>query len=140
MPSAERKPKVLMLDDEKLLLDIYKQKFEKGGYEVSMFYTADDALNALRNGYEPDVILFDITIPNSRSGYDFLETLQKDKLSKHSLKVALSNEGQDGERARTAELGADAHLLKANFIPSELVTVVDEMLRKRKKSWWKKQR
>ena len=132
MPS-DRKTKVLLLDDEKFLVEIYKIKFEKSGYEVSTYYDVDDALKALRKGYEPDVILFDVTMPDSRSGYEFIETVQKEKLAKHCLKVALTNEGQDGEIARLVELGADAHLLKTNFIPSEIVTTVTEMLKTRKR-------
>lgn len=122
-----------MLDDEKLLLDIYKIKFENSGYEVSTYHDVDDALQALRNGYAPDVILFDITMPDSRSGYEFIETVQQEKLAKHCLKIAFTNEGQDGEIARLAELGADAHLLKSNFIPSEIVATVTEMLRTKKR-------
>ena len=122
-----------MLDDEKFLLDIYKISFEKSGYEVSTYYDVDTALGALRKGYDPDVILFDITMPDSRSGYEFIETVQKEQLSKRSLKVALTNEGQKGEKTRIAELGADAHLLKSNFIPSELVTTVTEMLETKKR-------
>jgi len=132
MPS-DRKTKVLLLDDEKFLVEIYKIKFEKSGYEVSTYYDVDNALQALRKGYEPDVILFDVTMPDSRSGYEFIETVQKEKLAKHCLKVALTNEGQDGEIARLVELGADAHLLKTNFIPSEIVTTVTEMLKTRKR-------
>ncbi len=129
----DRKTKVLLLDDEKLLLDIYKIKFEKSGYEVSMYCDADDALRALQSGYKPDVILFDITMPDGRSGYEFIETVKKEKLAKHCLKIALTNEGQEGEKARTAELGTDAHLLKCNFTPSELVAAVTEMLNARKR-------
>ncbi|OGG71232.1 hypothetical protein A3F27_01100 [Candidatus Kaiserbacteria bacterium RIFCSPHIGHO2_12_FULL_53_13] len=132
MPN-DRKARVLLLDDEKFLVEIYKIKFEKSGYEVSTYYDVDDALKALRKGYEPDVILFDVTMPDSRSGYEFIETVQKEKLAKHCLKVALTNEGQDGEIARLVELGADAHLLKTNFIPSEIVTTVTEMLKTRKR-------
>ena len=117
-----------MLDDEKFLLDIYKISFEKRGWEVSTYHDVDDALSALRKGYDPDVILFDITMPDSRSGYEFIEAVQKERLSKHSLKIALTNEGQEGEKARIAELGADAHLIKSDFIPSEIVTTVTEML------------
>ena len=129
----ESKTKILMLDDEKFLLDIYKISFEKSGYEVSTYYDVDTALGALRKGYDPDVILFDITMPDSRSGYEFIETVQKEQLSKRSLKGALTNEGQKGEKTRIAELGADAHLLKSNFIPSELVTTVTEMLKTKKR-------
>ncbi len=122
---------VLLLDDEKLLLLLYKTSFEKFGYEASTFYDVDSALAALRSGNDPDVILFDITLPDSRSGYEFIETVRKEGLAKRSLKVALTNEGQEGEVSRMGELGADAHLLKAQYIPSELVKVVGEMLEKR---------
>lgn len=129
---ADRKIKVLMLDDEGLLLSIYKVTFEKNGYEVSTYYDVDDALKALRGGYRPDVILFDITMPDGRSGYEFIETVQREKLGKHSLKIALTNEGQEGELARMGELGTDAHLLKAKYIPSELAATVTEMLKIKK--------
>lgn len=135
----ERKPKVLMLDDERFLLEIYKLKFENSGFAVSAFYSADDALDALQKGYDPDVILFDITMPDGMSGYEFLDRVRKEKLSPHSVKIALTNEGQDGEIARTAELGADAHLLKANFTPAELAGAVAAILESRKnRPWWKK--
>lgn len=127
----EQKTKVLMLDDEKLLLDLYTIAFQKGGYEVSTYYDVDDALLALREGNNPDVILFDITMPDSRSGYEFIETVKKEGLAKQSLKIALTNAGQEGEIGRIAELGTDAHLLKSNFIPSEIVTTVTEMLKDR---------
>ena len=127
----ERKTNVLMLDDEKFLLSLYRVAFEKAGYHVASYYAADDALQALRQGYHPDVILFDITMPNSRSGYEFLEMVQREKLGKHSLKIALTNEGQDGEIARMAELGADAHFLKSSFIPSEIVDAVAQLLQER---------
>lgn len=124
-----------MLDDEKFLLAMYKVVFEKAGYQVSTFYSPDDALNALRGGYEPDVILFDITMPDNISGYEFLEKVQLEGLSKHSLNIALTNEGQEGEKRRTAELGAHAHLIKSDYIPSELVTEVQHMLAAKKPAW-----
>ena len=122
-----------MLDDEKFLLDMYKMSFEKHGYEVSTLYDVDDALKALRSGYDPDVILFDITMPSGKSGYEFIETIKKEGLNSHSLKIALTNQGLDGAKERLAELGADAHLLKTKFIPSEIVTTVTEMLNAKKR-------
>jgi len=121
------KTKVLILDDERFLLYMYQIVFEKNGYEVSTYQSADDALAALRAGYDPDVILFDLTMPDGRSGYEFLEILGREGLSKRSMKIALTNEGQDGEKQRLAELGADAHMLKAAYIPSQLASVVKDM-------------
>lgn len=123
--------RILLLDDEKLLLLLYKTSFEKSGYEVSTFNDVDSALMALRSGNDPDAILFDITLPDSKSGYEFIETVRREGLAKRSLKIALTNEGQMGEVSRMVELGAEGHILKAQYIPSELVKVVGEMLEKR---------
>jgi CheY-like chemotaxis protein len=130
--NREHKAKVLLLDDEKFLLNIYKVSFEKHGYEVSIFHDVDGALSALRSGFSPDVILFDITMPDSRSGYEFLESIHREKLARHSLKLALTNEGQDGPQRRLQELGADGHLLKAKYLPAELVAKINELLKHKK--------
>lgn len=123
-----QKTKVLILDDEEFLLYMYQIVFEKNGYEVTTCESADDAFGLLRKGYDPDVILFDITMPQGRSGYEFLELLGREGLGKRSMKIALTNEGQDGEKARLQELGADAHMLKAAYIPSQLAKAVTDML------------
>ena len=127
MPT-DHKTQVMMLDDERFLLELYKASFQKHGYEVSTYYNAEDALRVLRQGAQPDVILFDITLPDSRSGYEFIEVVQREKLAPNALKISLTNEGQDAEIQRIAELGADGHLLKAKYIPSEIVAKVAEML------------
>jgi len=127
-----QKTKVLILDDEKFLLYMYKIVFEKNGYDVTTYDSADSALSVLRAGYDPDVILFDITMPEGRSGYEFIEIIGREGLAKRSMKIALTNEGQDGEKSRLAELGADGHLLKAAYIPSQLATIVTEMLAKKR--------
>lgn len=122
-----------MLDDEKLLVDIYKEKLVQSGYEVAPFYSGYDALAALRNGYKPDVILFDLTMPESISGYEFLDVVQSEKLCPRALKIALTNEGQDAEIARVMELGAHAHWLKSDLLPKDIVAGVTSMLRAREK-------
>jgi CheY-like chemotaxis protein len=124
----QKKVQVMMLDDEKFLLDIYKKSFQDRGYEVAAFYDVDSGLKALREGYEPAVILFDLTIPESKSGYDFLKAVQTEGLGKKSLKIAFTNEEREKELARLKEMGADSALLKAKYIPTEVVTAVAKIL------------
>lgn len=124
------KPKVLLIDDESFLLEIYSIKFLKSGFDVFACKSAEEGFTALNNGYAPDAILFDITMP-AQSGYEFLEGLKNIHLPKHCLKIALTNEGQDGEMGRLAELGADAHLLKAKYTAAEVVEQVRTFLEKR---------
>jgi CheY-like chemotaxis protein len=130
--AVKHKTKIMMLDDEKFLLEMFKLTFEKHGYDVAIFSDVDDALTALRKGYEPEVMLFDITMPDSRSGYEFIETVKAEKLAKHSFKIAFTNQGLIGEKERLAELGADAHLLKVQYAPAELVGKIEELLAERK--------
>lgn len=125
--STDTKQKVLLIDDEKFLLEIYSIKFLKRGFDVFACGSADEGIMALHNGYEPDAVLFDITMPY-KNGYEFLEELKARKLGKHAIKVALTNENQPGEMERTKELGADAHLIKAKYTPGEVVDQVATLL------------
>jgi CheY-like chemotaxis protein len=126
------KRSVLLLDDEKFLLDMYKRQLEKHGFNVTVFFDVDTALGALRLGLHPDVILFDITMPDSKSGYEFIETVKKERLAKHAIKLALTNEGQDAVMMRIEELGANGHLLKAKFLPKELAETVSKILEEKR--------
>lgn len=128
---AEAKKIVLLVEDEKLLADVYETKLKQAGFDVVSAYMGEKALNMLRNGLKPDVILFDITMPQSMSGYELLEHIVAEKLSPHSFKIALTNQSNDGEFARTRELGAHDHWLKAELSPADIVAKVTELLKGR---------
>ena len=119
---------VLMVDDERFLLDMYKVAFERAGFTVQTYRDVDAALEALRGGISPDAILFDLTMPDSRSGYEFIESLKREGLAPHARTVALTNAGQDGALSRLTELGTDAHILKSNYVPSQIVQAVERLL------------
>ena len=128
--SNDSKPKVLLIDDEKFLLEIYSIKFLRSGFDVYACTSADEGTIAIQRGYKPDVILFDITMP-IKNGYQFLEDLERLHLAKKALKIALTNENQIAEMGRTKELGAHAHLVKAKYTPAELAALVSSMLKNR---------
>lgn len=124
--SSDRKTKILLVDDEKMLLELYSIKFAKGGFDVVTCSSAEQALSLLKQGYEPEIILFDISMPEM-SGYEFMEKLNTERIAKKSLKLALTNESQDGERDRIVQLGA-GHIVKAEFTPGELVEKIAGLL------------
>lgn len=106
---------------------MYSIKFLHSGFDVYACTNADSALKAIRNGYKPDVILFDITMPE-KTGYEFLQELATIPLSNHCLKIALTNESQDGTVERVRELGASAYFIKAQYTPAEVVKAVQDLL------------
>lgn len=121
---------ILLVDDDKFLLDMYSMKFVQEGYNVQACLSGRDALSALKAGFAPDAILFDLTMPEC-DGFEFLQILAKENLAKKAVKMALTNQSTDAEKQKALELGADQFLVKATLIPSEVVNTVNTALSKR---------
>lgn len=126
------KGKILLLDDDKFLADMYSMKFTQSGYEVDTCLSAQDAIATLKKGFDADAVLFDIVMPGT-DGFAFLGLLKSEKLAAHAIKVALTNQSDDSEREKAMQLGADRYIIKASMIPSEVVAAVDEEISKKKK-------
>ena len=122
---------VLLLDDDKFLLNMYAMKFTQQGFNVQTSLSADDAVGTLQRGFPADVIIFDLIMPEC-DGFQFLERLREGKLGEKALKIALTNQGTDAEKSKALELGADEFVTKATMIPSEVVNTVQSVLSRRK--------
>ncbi|HEY4502427.1 MAG TPA: response regulator [Candidatus Paceibacterota bacterium] len=125
--------KILIIDDDTFLLDMYTLKFKEQGFNVESATSAEDALNKLRNGLVPHVILFDVVMPGV-DGLEMLEVIKKEKLAEHSLLIALSNQGEDRDIERARDRGADEYIVKANMIPSEVLETVSSVISKHLKT------
>lgn len=119
--------KILLVDDDPLLVRMYQTKFELDGHKV---ITAGNGKVALEKAeeYKPDIILLDVMMPIM----DGLETLTKLKETENLKKtpvVMLTNvSASDSDTAKGLELGAVAYLVKANYTPKEVVQKVKEIL------------
>ena len=118
---------ILILDDDKFLLDMYAVKFQQIGFRVHASLSSQDALKALREGFAPDAILFDLIMPEG-DGFTFLETVKKERLAPEAKAIALTNEMSEDEKKHVMDLGADDYIVKATMIPSEVVGVVVEKI------------
>ncbi len=127
------KGKIILLDDDKFLADMYSMKFTQSGYEMTVCLSAGDALDAMRNGFDPDAVLFDLVMPG-QDGFSFLQAMETEKLAVHAVKIALTNQSDDAERQKALELGADRYIVKASMIPSEVVAAVGDEIAKKKRS------
>jgi len=120
---------VLLVDDDKFLLDMYCMKFVQRGYVVQACLSAKDAIEVLKKGFHADVILFDLIMPEM-DGFTFLEMVQSEKLAEKAMKFALTNQSTDAEQQRILDLGATGFFVKATMIPSEVVNSVEAVLKK----------
>ena len=110
---------VYLIDDDSFLLDMYALKFKECGLPVEAISDASIALEKLRQGATPDVILVDIIMPGM-SGFDFLEAVKREGLAKNARLVVLTNQGQQEDIDRATKLGAQGYIVKASAIPSEV--------------------
>jgi CheY-like chemotaxis protein len=131
--SDAQKVSVLLVDDDKFLLEMYGMKFSGAGYAIQTCLSAAQALELLRGGFSPAVILFDITMPDT-DGFAFLKELSDRGLAPSALRIALTNQSDETEKKKVFDLGASAYIVKATMIPSEVVNTVAKELAKKGKN------
>jgi DNA-binding response OmpR family regulator len=120
------KKKVLFVDDDRFLLDMYAIKFTKAGYEARTADSSELALKILREGFVPDILLVDIIMPGM-DGLTFMEMARKESLAPAATLVFLTNQGEPDDVARARKLGADGYIVKATTIPSEVLAEVEKI-------------
>lgn len=133
MTDPPSKGSVLFVDDDKFLADMYGLKFAGAGYAVQSCLSVSEALEALHGGFTADAIVFDLLMPE-RDGFAFLQALRSEHLAPKVALVALTNQSNDAEKKKAESLGVDRYIVKASMIPSEVVTVVEEEIAKKRKT------
>ncbi|HEY0907934.1 MAG TPA: response regulator [Candidatus Paceibacterota bacterium] len=118
--------KVLMVDDDKFLLGMYSLKFAQSGYDVDTALGSGAALNKLRTGARPDILILDIVMPDM-TGLQLLQVVRDEKLAQDATVIMLTNQNDAASIERAKELGADGYIIKASTIPSEVIHVVERI-------------
>ena len=120
--------KVLLVDDDAFLRDMYATKFVEYGHEVEMVGDSKAALGKIKEG-NYDAVMLDVIMPGL-SGLELLEEIKQSGVSKDSKYIILSNQSESSDKAAAEKLGADGYIIKAESIPSEVVKKVEEICKK----------
>ncbi|MBI2175520.1 MAG: response regulator [Parcubacteria group bacterium] len=118
---------VFIVDDDEFLLDMYVLKFQESGFAIEVAKGGEEALEKLRAGLKPDVMLLDIVMPHL-DGFELLRIVKKEQLSPRAKIIMLTNLGQKEDVDRGLRLGADDYIVKAQFTPTEIVQRVQAIL------------
>lgn len=123
---AQEKIRILIIEDDPFLLSMYATKFELENFLVN---SASDGLQGLEavKSHLPDIILLDILMPRM-NGFEVLEKLKADNKTNKIPVILLTNLNQKDEIERGLSLGADDYLIKAHFMPSEVVNKIKKVI------------
>jgi len=118
--------KVLIVEDEKILAEMYKDKLKEAGYEADLAFSSEEALEYLKKK-KPDLILLDILLPRE-NGTIFLRKIKKLKKTAEIPVVAFSNYDEPKTKKETLDLGAKDYLIKTAYTPQQLVDQIRNFL------------
>ena len=121
------KKKILIIEDEKILAEMYHDVFVQAGFKVFSAIESKEGLKITRKE-RPDLIVLDILLPRE-SGISFLEKLKQDaEISSIPVVVFTNYDGQDTKK-KAKKLGVKSYLIKANFTPQQFVSKIKGYLK-----------
>lgn len=137
MTMKSDKGRMLFVEDEKALVDIYHDFFKKNGYDFLTTHDIDEAL-IIAQTEKPDIVLLDIIIPKpentmAEQGYDLLAALKKNSKTKDIPVMAFTNLDTPEDRKKCKDLGAAGYIFKRDCSPREVMEAVELVISKSKK-------
>lgn len=121
------KHKILIIDDDEFLLEMYSLKFREAGFEVEIAFGGAEALEKIHQGFTPEIILLDLVMPNM-DGFDFLKIIKQEEKAANAKIIILSNLGQQEDIEKGLAMGASDYIIKAYFTPSEVIKKIKKSL------------
>ncbi|MBU3964471.1 response regulator [Patescibacteria group bacterium] len=117
--------KVLLVEDDPFLIDIYSTKLGESGFEVHLAKDGGAVLDFSKK-IKPDIIILDIVLPHI-DGWQILKQLRVEEGLKHTKIIILSNLSQKEEVEKGLSLGADKYLIKSDYTPTQVIDEINKV-------------
>ena len=114
--------KILLIEDDQLVGNIYRNKFAVEHYEVEIALDGESGLDLIRT-FQPDAVILDLMLPKM-SGLDLLKQIRADEKSKNLPVIVFSNTYLSNMVQEAWKAGATKCLSKANCTPKQVIEVV----------------
>lgn len=119
--------RILLIEDDKILSEMFVEKFKKMGFNIDLALTAEQGLGLLKTKPKPDLILLDILLPK-HDGIHFLKKI-KEQPKLAEVPVVVASNYQDTQTIKDSyALGVKEYLLKTDYTPGQLVKKVEKYL------------
>ena len=119
-PSSTKR--ILLVEDDDSLANIYVTRLDAEGFAVRRVNNGEDALAAAIE-FRPDLVLLDVMMPKV-SGFEVLDILRNTPETGNVKIVMLTALGQEGDKQRASQLGADDYLVKSQVVITDVIARV----------------
>lgn len=117
--------KILIIDDEKEIIEIFKDKLGKSGHQILSSSDGEEGMK-LAQKEKPDLILLDIIMPKI-NGLDVLKGIKENKETKKISVFILTNLPPEVGEAEAKKLGAERYLFKAENEPAAIMEMIEQL-------------
>jgi CheY-like chemotaxis protein len=118
--------KILIVDDDMFLRQMYVTKFIANGFDVDSAGSSKEALEKIEGGFIPDVLLFDIIMPIN-DGWYLIQNIREKNILLNTKMIVLSNQGETNDIENSKKFKVDGYIVKALKTPSEVVNEVKQI-------------
>lgn len=133
---GKSKGKILFVEDDKFLAEMFRQKFVIEGYAPIIAHTAISAVLALREE-NPKALILDVVLPDSEC-WMILEYFRKKKDYRPVPVIILTNWDNAEYRTKAEQLKADAFIIKYTTTPEKLVEMLEKLIKQYEQKQGKK--
>jgi DNA-binding response OmpR family regulator len=119
--------KILIIEDEKSLVEAIQTKLEAAGYEIEKAFDGEQGIAKLGEG-KIDLILLDILMP-VMDGISFLKKIKTEEAYKNIPVIILTNLSDSEKVAQVLELGETSYLIKSDSSLDSLIEMIKKKLR-----------
>jgi DNA-binding response OmpR family regulator len=118
--------KIAIIEDDPVISQMYRFKFEASGFEVQLANNGKRGIEMVKN-FEPDLILLDLQMPEM-GGAEALEIIRKNEWGKNIPVIILTNMGEEESPKKLRTLGIHSYIVKANLTPNQVLERVKQAL------------
>jgi CheY-like chemotaxis protein len=119
-------PKILLIDDDKIIYSMYQKAFTYEGFEIDFADNGQAGLDKVK-AFNPDLILLDVMMPKV-NGLEVLEILKADPITNHIPVVMLSNLAEFQITNNAITKGATQYIIKSDTTPKGVVDLARNIL------------
>ncbi|MBI2050158.1 MAG: response regulator [Candidatus Staskawiczbacteria bacterium] len=127
---TEKKKKIILVEDDLAIVDIYTTLMKKAGFDVKVINLGQEVINMVKNIEEgseskPDIILLDLILPDV-SGIEVFKEIKKGKKTK-DIKVFILTNQKEVQPQELGDAKPDRFITKADITPTQLLEVIKEL-------------